>query len=350
MKTVTVNTASSYDVFVGSDLMKRLPDFLSTEEHGQKAVIISDSNVWPIYGDLIENQLNVIGFSASHYVFPAGEEQKTARTYLAVVEYLAKLHFTRSDMLIALGGGVVGDLTGFVAATFLRGVSYIQIPTSLLAMVDSSVGGKTAIDLSAGKNLIGAFYQPSMVICDISALSTLPKDVFRDGCAEVIKYGILYDKELFSHLEKYGLNFDAEYVISRCIALKRDVVTADEFDRGERQKLNLGHTIGHGIEACSDFQVSHGYAVAMGTAVIVRYAEIMGYCSKDTVTRILNIIRNFGFSVEIPYSSDKICAFVLSDKKRNGSTVNFIIPEYIGKCSIVPVSVEKIPYIIQAGL
>ena len=350
MKTITVNTVSSYSVQVGCDILDHISDFLSLKGVDQKAVIISDSTVWPLYGQKITNQLLTVGFDVSSYVFPAGEAQKCATTYLSVTEHLASIHFTRSDLLIALGGGVVGDLTGFVAATFLRGVSYIQIPTTLLAMVDSSVGGKTAIDIPAGKNLIGAFYQPDMVICDISTLATLPAENFRDGCAEVIKYGILFDEALFSHLERYGLHFDAEYVISRCIELKRDVVSQDEFDRGERQKLNLGHTFGHGIEAKSNFQITHGQAVAMGTAIIAKAAQYLGYCTMDTVLRIVNILHRFGFSLTVPYSHHEIYQFALSDKKRSGSLLNLILPETIGKCSIVPVPIENIPSILEAGL
>lgn len=349
MKTITINTASSYNVFVGSDLMNQISDFLPIKVPGQKAVIISDSNVWPLYGHHLECLLNNAGYKATHYIFPAGESQKVAGTYLAIIDYLASLSFSRSDLLIALGGGVVGDITGFVAATFLRGVSYIQIPTSLLAMVDSSVGGKTGIDLKVGKNLIGAFYQPEMVICDVSLLSTLPQDVFRDGCAEIIKYGILYDEALFSHLEKKGLKFDLEYVISRCIDLKRIVVTTDEFDRGERQKLNLGHTIGHGIEAKSNFRISHGEGVALGISIIAKSAHSMGFCSSETTERIQNVLRNIGFSLEIPYSPEDICPYILSDKKRNGNIIKLIVPENIGNCSIVPVVVDKIPSIIKAG-
>lgn len=350
MKTITVNTKSSYDVFIGSGLIHRLSDFLPAKTDSQKVVIISDSIVWPLYGSTITDQLRAMGFDTFHYVFPAGEEHKCAHTYLSIVEYLATNHFSRSDLLIALGGGVVGDITGFVAATYLRGVSYIQVPTSLLSMVDSSVGGKTAIDLSSGKNLIGAFYQPKMVICDIATLASLPQEIYRDGCAEVIKYGILFDEALFSHLEVYGLSFDAEYVISRCIELKRDVVTVDEFDRSERQKLNLGHTIGHGIEASSNYQITHGQAVAMGTAIIAQFAEHRAICSNDIVIRIQNILQKFGFNLDFFISSDEIVPYVLSDKKRSGNFIKIIVPESIGKCSILPISIEMIPSIIKAGL
>lgn len=174
-------------------------------------------------------------------------------------------------MVVALGGGVVGDLAGFAAASYLRGIRFIQVPTTLLAAVDSSVGGKTAIDLPAGKNLAGAFCQPSLVLCDTDTLNSLPLDIFRDGCAEVIKYGVLYDPKLFAHLEEKGLSFDREAVITRCVELKRDVVMEDEFDTGARMKLNLGHTVGHGVEAKSHFAISHGKAVAIGMAIVSRH-------------------------------------------------------------------------------
>ena len=223
MNTIKIKASKSYEVIVGNNLHSKLGTYASQLKKTGKAAIISDSNVWPIYGAEAERSLNSAGFETCNFVFPAGEESKTGETYLSILNFLAENHLTRSDLLIALGGGVVGDITGCAAATYLRGISYIQIPTTLLAMVDSSVGGKTAIDLPAGKNLAGAFYQPSVVLCDISALETLPEDVFRAGCAEIIKYGVLDDKGLFDHLYRNGLAFDREMVVSRCIQLKRDV-------------------------------------------------------------------------------------------------------------------------------
>ena len=248
MNTVMIRASKTYEVQIGSGLLPEIGEKARQLVNSKKAAIISDSNVWPIYGKTAVASLENAGFLVQHYVFPAGESSKNGETFLAILNFLAESKFTRSDLLIALGGGVVGDITGFAAATFLRGVSYIQVPTTLLSMVDSSVGGKTAIDLPAGKNLAGAFYQPILVLCDIDALSTLPDQIFQEGCAEVIKYGILYDTELFDHLDQMGLAFDRESVITRCIQLKRDVVADDEFDRGARQMLNLGHTVGHGIE------------------------------------------------------------------------------------------------------
>ena len=278
------------------------------------------------------------------YVFPAGEESKNGTNFLRLLNFLAESKLTRSDMIVALGGGVVGDLAGFAAASFLRGIRFIQVPTTLLAAVDSSVGGKTAIDLPAGKNLAGAFCQPSLVLCDTDTLNSLPLDIFRDGCAEVIKYGVLYDPELFAHLEEKGLDFDREAVITRCVELKRDVVMEDEFNTGARMKLNLGHTIGHGVEARSHFGLSHGKSVAIGMAIVSRASG----CA-DT-SRILNILEKFGLPTATEYSVDDIYTYTLSDKKRSGGTVKLIVPQRIGDCAIVPTPVENLKSFIEAGL
>ena len=278
------------------------------------------------------------------YVFPAGEESKNGQVFLDLLNFLAENRLSRSDMIVALGGGVVGDLAGFAAASYLRGVRFLQVPTTLLAAVDSSVGGKTAIDLPAGKNLAGAFCQPSLVLCDTDTLNSLPTDIFRDGCAEVIKYGVLYDPKLFAHLEEKGLAFDREAVITRCVELKRDVVMEDEFDTGARMKLNLGHTVGHGVEAKSRFALSHGKAVAIGMAIVSRASN----CG-DT-PRILALLEKFGLPTRTDYSADDLFTYTLSDKKRSGGTVNLIIPRAIGDCDIVPTKVESLKSFIQAGL
>jgi len=257
---------------------------------------------------------------------------------------------TRTDLIVALGGGVVGDMAGFAAATYMRGIPFIQVPTTLLAAVDSSVGGKTAIDLPVGKNLVGAFYQPSLVLCDTDCLNTLPKDIFADGCAEVIKYGVMYDPSLFGHLAEKGLDFDREMVITRCVELKRDVVAEDEFDTGARMKLNLGHTIGHGVEAQSHFEISHGKGVAIGMAIVARAGEVYGICDTETRSSILDILKKFGLPASCSYTAESLYRAALSDKKRSGGTVNLIIPEQIGFCRIVPTDVDNLQSFIEAGL
>lgn len=345
MKTIHINASKSYDVLIGHKLLKDIGEqLLLTLKKPCKIAIISDSNVFPIYGVQVAEKLEASGFQVVAYSFPAGEVSKNANTYLDILNFLAQNHFTRADAILALGGGVTGDMTGFASATFLRGITYIQVPTTLLAMVDSSVGGKTAIDLPAGKNLVGAFYQPSLVVCDLDTLNTLPEYVFCDGCAEVVKYGVLYDEELFAHLETNGLDFDRETVISRCVELKRNVVAEDEFDNGARQKLNLGHTIGHGIEAQSNFTITHGQAVAIGMAIIAKS------CCKDIYGRLVSVLEKFHLPTATSFTAKQLFTSALSDKKRSGGTVNLIVPQRIGECSIQPTPVDALESLIEEGL
>ena len=350
MTSITIQTSKPYDVLIASGLLASIGKYISSVSNSKHTVLVSDSNVWPLYGDSTVLSLQQEGFTVLSYVFPAGEESKNGTTYLSLLNYLAENRITRSDMIIALGGGVVGDLTGFTAATYLRGIRYIQVPTTLLAMVDSSVGGKTAIDLPAGKNLVGAFYQPSLVLCDTSTLSTLPSEVFRAGCAEVIKYAMLYSVDLFTHLEMHGPAFCQEEVIARCIQFKRDVVIEDEFDNGVRQMLNLGHTFGHGVEAASHFQISHGEAVAIGMAMIVRAAAARNMCTADACDRLHRLLNNFDLPQKTDLNIDTIFDAALSDKKRAGNTINLIIPEQIGFCRIYPTPIDQMKSFIEAGM
>lgn len=345
MKTVSVDASKAYNVLIGSGLLGSTGEhLLSVLKEGCKIAIISDSNVYPIYGGPVKQSLQQAGFAVIPFTFPAGEASKNAGTYLEILNFLAENHMTRTDAILALGGGVVGDMAGFAAATYLRGIAYIQVPTTLLAMVDSSVGGKTAIDLPAGKNLVGAFYQPRLVLCDLACLNSLPESVFCDGCAEVIKYGVLYDNKLFAHLEDKGLAFDRERVISRCVELKRNVVAQDEFDTGARQKLNLGHTIGHGIEAQSQFSITHGQAVAIGMAIVAKAG------CREIYAPLTAVLKKFHLPTTTSFTAKQLYTSALSDKKRSGGTVNLIIPNAIGDCRIVPTPVEQLESFIEEGL
>lgn len=350
MTTITIQASKSYDILIGSGLLASLATQISAVTKSKSIVIVSDSNVWPIYGGKAAHSLQQSGFTVISFVFPAGEDSKNGTTYLDLLNFLAENKITRSDTIVALGGGVVGDLTGFAAATYLRGIRYIQVPTTLLAMVDSSVGGKTAIDLPVGKNLVGAFYQPSLVLCDIDAIHSLPYNIFRAGCAEVIKYAMLYSADLFEHLEKFGPAFQLESVISQCVQFKRTVVMQDEFDNGMRQMLNLGHTFGHGVEAASNFQISHGEAVAIGMAMIVRAAAAQNICSTETRDRLLSLLERFQLPLQSIFSADTIYDAALSDKKRSGDTINLIIPSQIGCCKIFPTPIQQMKSIIEAGM
>ena len=350
MKIITVPTSRTYLVKVGSGLLSTLGTEAASVSRASRVCIVSDSNVWPLYGEAAQESLQNAGFQSVSYVFPAGEASKNGETYLSLLNCLAENHLTRSDLLVALGGGVVGDLAGFAAATYLRGIEFIQVPTTLLAAVDSSVGGKTAIDLPAGKNLAGAFCQPSLVLCDIDTLHTLPEDIFRDGCAEIIKYAILFSQELFTLLVQTGLDFPREEVVGQCVELKRDVVAEDEFDRGRRMLLNLGHTFGHGVEAQSGFAVSHGKAVAIGTAIMARASASRGHLSSADAEQILSLLNLFGLPTSTDYTAEQLVQSALSDKKRSADTVNLIVPYTIGDCRALPTPVSDLQSFLEAGL
>ena len=344
MKTVTVRASQSYEIYIGSALLDKVGSYCRMLPQVRRICVVSDSNVFPLYGRKVMTDLKKEGFEASSFVFEAGEAAKNGQTYLELLNTLAQNQLTRTDLILALGGGVVGDLAGFAAATYFRGIRFIQIPTTVLAAVDSSVGGKTAIDLPGGKNLAGAFWQPSMVICDTHVLNTLPEAVFREGCSEIIKYAVLYDPELFELLEKTGISFPRKEVIARCISHKAQVVAADEFDRGERMKLNLGHTIGHAIEKLSHYAVSHGAAVAMGMAIIARGTGCVD------AGRITSLLQQFLLPVQCTYEAEALHKAALSDKKRSGNTIDLILPERIGNCRIETTPCENLKSILEAGL
>ncbi len=350
MKTVTVTASKEYAVVIGAGLRHFLGQRVADIVQGRSAMIVSDSNVWPIYGQHAVQSLKNAGFSISTFIFQAGEASKNAETYLQLLGCLADNQMTRADCIIALGGGVTGDLAGFAASTYLRGIAYIQVPTTLLAMVDSSVGGKTAIDLPAGKNLVGTFYQPSLVLCDTDMLDTLPDAVFTDGCAEVIKYGILYDELLFSLLEQQGKQFSRDEVIFRCISWKKAAVEQDEFDKGTRQMLNLGHTIGHSIEKASDFSITHGMAVSTGISMVSRSAVKLGICTREDGLRITRLLTQFDLPTSTSLPVEALAQHALSDKKRAADVMTLILPATIGCCQQYPLPIDELESFIKAGM
>ena len=262
---------------------------------------------------------------------------------------MCRCRLSRSDIAAALGGGVTGDLTGFAAATYRRGMDYIQLPTTLLAAVDSSVGGKTAINLRAGKNQLGCFHQPAAVICDTDTFSTLPEREVRSGSAEIIKYGVIGDEGFFESLGEEPISARYEAVVERCVSMKRDFVARDEFDRGDRRYLNFGHTIGHAAERCSGYTLPHGYAVAMGMAAISRAAESFGISEKGTAERIEKMLKRYGLPTEIDFARDDMLDAMLSDKKSDGSSVALIVPERIGRCRIENAGAAELCEWLKAG-
>ncbi|MBQ7878490.1 MAG: 3-dehydroquinate synthase [Bacteroidaceae bacterium] len=337
-KTIHVEASRSYDIIIGRDILPQIAGSIRPLTGDCRLCILTDSTVDALYGDKLVDLLTDAGFAADKFVIPAGEASKCADNLLDFLNFLAECKYTRSDALIAFGGGVVGDLCGLSAALYLRGVKYIQIPTTLLAAVDSSVGGKTAIDIPAGKNLVGAFYQPVLVYCDTALMDTLSPEIYRDGCAEVIKYGVILDKQLYEILQRQP--FEREYVVSRCVEIKRDVVQQDEFDNGLRGLLNFGHTFGHAVEKLSDFAVSHGAAVAKGMLLAARMAPLCGLC--NVADELVELLHQYGFDLSVDYSADEIYEAILSDKKRRGGDITVVLPRAIGNCTLVTLPVERL--------
>lgn len=349
MKTVTVNASKKYKIYVGDSLFDSIPKLISEVFPQGKICIVTDDIVDGLYGKNLENLLNA-KYETVKFVMEHGEKSKNISTYASLLNFLAEKKLSRSDAILAFGGGVVGDLAGFAAATYLRGIKYLQVPTTLLAMVDSSVGGKTAIDLDAGKNLCGAFYQPEIVICDYSLTKTLTDEFFADGCAEIIKYALIRDIKLYRHLLEKGKNFDREYVISRCVEIKSEIVAADEFDGAIRQLLNYGHTVGHAIEALSNYGITHGNAVAAGMAIVARSCGKTDLCDEECVTDTLNLIKVFGLPEYTDFSATKIAEVIENDKKRKGSTITVVVPETTGKCTLKKYPIKTIADFVAAGL
>lgn len=315
-----------------------------------KAVIITDDKVAPLYLERVKASFEKEGYETVSFVFKNGEESKNIDTLSEILEFMAENQVTRSDTVIALGGGVTGDMAGFAASVFLRGIRFVQIPTTLLAMVDSSVGGKTAVDLKAGKNLAGAFYQPDAVFCDYSSLDTLEDEVFAQGMAEVIKYGVIFDKELFDLVKKGNVKADIEKIITRCVELKRDVVQKDEHDKGERQLLNFGHTIGHAVEKCSNFRISHGDAVAIGMVIASKGASHLGWTEEDCTEAIIDALKNNSLPFKCEFSAEELFDVTLNDKKRTGASITLVIPEKLGKCILKKVPVTQVSEFIKSGI
>ena len=337
-KTINVSASRCYDIHIGRGLLTKLGEFIRPLLGDCRLAVLTDSNVDALYGNAIVEHLANAGYNVCKYVIPAGEASKSATNLLAFLNFLAQEQITRSDAVIAFGGGVVGDLGGLSASLYLRGIKYVQVPTTLLAAVDSSVGGKTAIDIPAGKNLVGSFYQPVLVCCDTALMDTLPANIYRDGCAEVIKYGMILDSSLYEKL--HTLPFDREEVVARCVEIKRDVVQQDEFDNGIRGLLNFGHTFGHSIEKLSDFSVSHGEAVAKGMVIAARMAALLGMC--DVADELSALLVEYGFDISCAYSATEVFESLLSDKKRRGGTISVVLPRAVGDCTLVALELDEL--------
>lgn len=350
MKTVEVDAAVRYNIVIDKGILPKSGDMIKEVTSAERVAVITDDTVDKLYSDVVMKSLSDAGFETFKFVFPHGEKSKNISTFSSILEFLAESGLTRTDALVALGGGVVGDVAGFAAASYLRGIDFIQIPTTLLACVDSSVGGKTAIDLKAGKNLAGAFYQPKLVIADFETLSTLTDGIFADGMAEVIKYGVIFDKAFFEFLRDNEAKDNLEYVITRCVELKRDIVNADEKEKGVRALLNFGHTVGHAIEKCSGYKIPHGSAVAVGMVIISRAAYKCSFCDENCTDIIASLNKKYSLPVSTDFSASELSSAAMADKKRAGDKIKLIIPEALGNCVIKSVPTSELEKIISEGL
>ena len=350
METITVNASRAYDIHIGSGLINEAGRLIRPLVKGANVTIVSDDTVFSLYGQKLTGSLANAGFSVSSFVFPHGEEQKSLDTYGKLLVAMNRVPLTRHDAVIALGGGVTGDLTGFAAATYQRGIGFIQMPTTLLAAVDSSVGGKTAVNLPTGKNQAGCFYQPLLVICDTDTLGTLPEEEYKNGCAEIIKYAAISSEELFECIDKTPVKEQYTEVIKRCVSIKKFFVEEDEFDTGLRMMLNFGHTFGHAYEILSRFAIPHGFAVATGMADAARCAEKLGICDAATRDRLIALIEKYGLPTKADYPASDIASLMATDKKAGSGRLNLILPETVGRCRIESVGCDAIAGIVDMAV
>ncbi len=342
MQKVHVNASRSYDIIIGSGLLDNAGDYISAAIKARHVCVVTDDTVDGLYSDRMMKTLADHGFSAVKFVFPHGEASKCHTTIIRLYDFLADNGFTRSDALIALGGGVTGDLTGFAAASYMRGIGFVQVPTTVLAQTDSSVGGKTAVDIAGGKNLVGAFYQPQLVLCDTDVLSTLTPEFFADGMAEVVKYGMIKSRELFDILTEKDIRDNLEDIITRCVSIKAQVVENDEREKGERMLLNFGHTLGHAIEKYYNYTgMSHGYAVAIGMSTFTHIAERRGMCRPGVSEKLDTLLNKCHLPLTTEAPMDVLFRNSLGDKKRLSSGMNIIICPEIGESKICSMSIDE---------
>jgi 3-dehydroquinate synthase len=332
----------SYPIIIGAKVLQRIGGDLQARRPGKRYAIISDARVAGLYGGQLQQHLQQSGLPVEMITFPPGEASKNLQTVATLASTLAELGFDRKDALIALGGGVTGDITGFLASVYMRGIPFVQVPTSLLAQVDSSVGGKTGVDIPQGKNLVGTFYQPKAVYIDTDVLQTLPHEEFLGGMAEVIKYGASIDAGFFAWLGTHResiLALDPVRtipMIMRCCEMKAAVVEQDEREGGLRRILNFGHTIGHAVEAASGYRINHGFAVAIGMRAVAELAVKGGIARPEVATAIRQLLEAYGLPVTIPVEFDlqTLRAYLQTDKKTVGGRVFFVLPEQLGRVRI----------------
>lgn len=349
MKKIQVRASTEYEVLISSGIMGDSGKLVRQVIKPCRVMLVSDDKVFGLYGACVQKSLEEAGYEVSVHVFKNGEKSKIMQEYIKILETAAENRLTRTDAMVALGGGVVGDMTGFAAATYLRGIKFVQLPTTFLAAVDSSVGGKTGVNLKHGKNLAGAFHQPSLVVCDTDSFATLDDRTFSDGVAETVKCGMICDAELF--VKMHGdFRKSISDITAECVSIKRDVVCEDEFDTGKRQLLNFGHTIGHAIEKCSNFEITHGHAVAIGMAAVTRAAEKLNICEKGTSDALCDTLKKCSLPTECTFSAKELYGVMLADKKRSGDVITIVVPKKIGKCVLYRIPVVELLNFVEKGL
>ncbi len=347
MITIPVNTSKPYEIKIGNNTISTAGAEIKALGLEGKIMIVSDDNVAALYLPTVRSSFEASGFEVYDFVISHGETSKNADNLLAVLSFAADCNFSRRDTFVALGGGVVGDLCGFAASTYMRGVNFVQIPTSLLAAVDSSVGGKTAIDLPAGKNLVGTFYQPGLVICDTNCFNTLPDGEFSNGMAEVIKYGMFCDSDLLDILDE---DIDIEKIVARCVEIKARIVSSDEFEKGERAFLNFGHTVAHAIEKISSYRIPHGSAVAVGMVTITKACTKKGMCESAVYDTLVALLKKYNLPCQCDYGAEEIYEATLKDKKNADGKITLILPTAKGKSILKKCEHTELKELIILGL
>ena len=341
MKSVRVNASTPYEVVIGSGVSAKIGEYMQELGRSGKVMIVSDTNVAPLYAEGVADQLVYHGYEPTIFTFDAGEESKNLSTYGDILALLAEEGFTRTDTVLALGGGVVGDMAGFAAATYMRGVAFINMPTSLLAAIDSSVGGKTAVDLPQGKNLVGAFYQPRLVLFDTDFIKTLPYDEIRNGLGEGVKYAVLEGGEIFDILSSGLTSENLEDFIALSVDAKRRIDEADEWEKGKRKLLNLGHTVAHAVETLTEYVVPHGVAVAYGVRVMSRLAHDRGELSDEDYYKIEELLLENDLGLELN-PVEELIPYFSADKKKAGRTLTLVTIAGIGDCRLTEIDIEDV--------
>ena len=343
MKTIHFKASKEYDILLDNGLINDIHNLIKPFCKNSNVAIITDDIVDALYGKKLFKKLKENEYSAFKFVFHNGEVSKNIHTLSKILDFLAKNNFKRNDYLIALGGGVVGDITGFASAIYMRGINFIQIPTTLLSMVDASVGGKTAIDLKEGKNLVGSFWQPSLVICDTEIIKKLPSNIFKEGLAEVLKCNIIKNTGIFESVFNDVIYEKIDSIIYNCVELKRDIVEQDEFEtNGQRKLLNVGHTFAHAIEKLSNYKISHGYAVGTGIVWESALSYKLDICSRETFETIKKASTKCDLLIDVSFNHSDIINAMKNDKKNNDDMISFVLPINIGNCIEKKLSIKEI--------